>query len=69
MDRSRPEVVPHQAVDEEVDAGVEDGGEVGDVGQTLYPPGREEYQGLLVTGDDCLRSDWSTRSPRLTTCY
>ena len=37
-----PEVVAHQAVHQEVDAGVEDGGEVGHVGQTLDPSLRQE---------------------------
>ena len=51
-----PEVVTHQAVHQEVDAGVEDGGEVRHVGQTLDPPvGDEVCPGLLVAGDDGLQ--------------
>ena len=50
-----PEVVAHQAVHQEVDAGVEDGREVGDVSQALDPAGGEEDQRLLVAGHDGLQ--------------
>ena len=50
-----PEVVTHQAVHQEVDAGVQDRREVGHVGQTLDPPVRVELHLLLVAGDDGLQ--------------